>query len=472
MTRPLSPNAPLARVPYAAVGFLLLLVKVAIDASIARHYGRAYSLLFYVDPTSAPLLREDEVRGYWLALCYATVPFAAVGVLLTLRRLRDAGASPWLAAFFFVPFANLLFFLATALLPPHRAASRQVLRADQPFRAQDLVVETAPPKARSRPAAILYAAALGSVAALGGFAVSVGLLGRYGYGLALGTPLIAGFVAGAWVPRLLPGARITDALLSSFFTFVVTFSFVVVFALEGLGCLALFVPVLVVPALLGTVLGFAIGRSLPKREHALATGAGGVLLLVCFGAETLAPPSPHTAPMVETSLTIDAPPETVWPLLIRVDDMKPPVDLPFSAGIAYPLRATLDAEGVGAVRRCEFNTGTVLETVSVWAPPTRLRFVIDAQPDPLRELTLYRTVRQPHLDGAVRNRIGEFELVPLDGGRRTKLIGRSWYETSLHPTFYWEAYSETVIHAIHLRVMRHVQTRARAAELLAGEPPR
>ena len=47
------------------------------------------------------------------------------------------------------------------------------------------------------------------------------------------------------------------------------------------------------------------------------------------------------------------------------------------------------------------------------------------------------------------------------------LVGRSWYQTSLHPTFYWEAYSEKVIHAIHLRVMTNVKARAEAPGAVA-----
>jgi len=462
----LAPGAPLGRLPYAGIGVALSALKFGVDALVARHYGRVFSIIFYVDPTSAPLLRPGEVHDYWLTLAYVTIPFVAVGVALTLRRLRDAGASPWLALFFFVPFANLLFFVATALLPPYRPATTSTLKATDPFRSQDIVIHT-PETPRGRAAAILYSAALGSVAALGGFAVSVGLLGKYGYGLALGTPFISAFVSGAFVPRLFPRARFSDAALACVFTFVVSLAVIIAFALEGLGCMALFLPLMIFPALLGTAFGFAVGKTLPRREQTAAIASGVLLLLVTFGVEAIAPAPPHEAEMVETALEIDAPPDAVWPLAVSVSDMPPPVEYPFDTGIAYPVRATLEHGGVGAVRRCEFNTGTALETVTVWDPPRRLRFTIDTQPDPLRELTLYRTVRQPHLDGAVRNRVGELELVPLDGGRRTRLVGRSWYDTTLRPAFYWEAYAEVVIHAIHRRVLGHVKARAEASPPIA-----
>src|SRR5262245_51461538 len=113
-----NPTVPLGRRPYALLGVSLSVLKFAVDWLVARCFGRDFSLWFYVDPTTAPLLRPSDLPAYWMTLCYVTIPFVAVGVLLTLRRLRDAGASPWLALFFFIPFANLLFFVATSLLPP------------------------------------------------------------------------------------------------------------------------------------------------------------------------------------------------------------------------------------------------------------------------------------------------------------------------------------------------------------------
>jgi hypothetical protein len=455
--------APLGRAPYAALGVVLTLLKFGVDALVAHHYGRDFTWLNYVDPTTAPLFRHGEMPAYWSMLAYTTAPFVALGVYLTLRRLRDAGASPWLVFFFFVPFANLLFFVATALLPPTRTSLVTTAKASEPFRAQDSPI-VIPGKPRGPMAAVLYAAALGSVAALGAFGVSVGLLGRYGYGLALGTPFIAGFVAGAALPRLLPSARFVDAFLATVFTLVISVGLVIVFALEGLGCLVVFLPLLILPAGLGAAMGFAVGREFPPREHSVSITAGMLLLGLTFVAEAAVPAPPDAAPMVETRLAIDAPPAVVWPLVVAVDEMPPPTEFPFLAGISYPMHATLDAARVGAIRRCTFNTGDALETVTTWEPPHRLVFTIDRQPDPLRELTLYRSVRQPHLDGAVRNRVGEFELLPLDGGARTLLVGRSWYETSLRPAVYWEAYAESIIHTIHRRVMTTVKRRAEAAD--------
>src|ERR1700722_2513988 len=107
---------PLSGLRYAAVGSALAVVKIAVDYAIARAYGHPYSVLFYVSPIDAPLLHPSADRAYFVALALAAAPFVALGVALTARRLVDAAMSPVFALLFFVPFANLLFFLTMALI--------------------------------------------------------------------------------------------------------------------------------------------------------------------------------------------------------------------------------------------------------------------------------------------------------------------------------------------------------------------
>src|SRR5450432_4260461 len=103
---------PLARGPFVVLGVVLFALKAAIDSRVSAHFGRAYSWFFYVSPMDAPLFRASEAPSYWLALWLVALPFIAIGCVLTLRRLRDAGLSRWFLILFFVPFANLLFFAA------------------------------------------------------------------------------------------------------------------------------------------------------------------------------------------------------------------------------------------------------------------------------------------------------------------------------------------------------------------------
>ena len=84
----------------------------------------------------------------------------------------------------------------------------------------------------------------------------------------------------------------------------------------------------------------------------------------------------------------------------------------------------------------------------------------------MRELTPYRGVHPPHLDGTFRARRGEFRLVALPDGR-TRLEGSTWYTLDMAPNAYWAFWADLLVHAIHDRVLAHVK---RLAE--ADYPPR
>jgi hypothetical protein len=119
----------------------------------------------------------------------------------------------------------------------------------------------------------------------------------------------------------------------------------------------------------------------------------------------------------------------------------------------------MDGSGVGAVRWCEFSTGTFREPVTVWDAPHVLAFDVTDQPPPLEEWSPYSRVHAPHLDGFFRTSHGEFRLVELPGGR-TRLEGRTWYSLDMAPALYWTTIADTIVHAIHRRVLDHIKVQA------------
>ena len=109
-----------------------------------------------------PLLRSLDDLRYWETLGAVAVPFVALGVMLTSRRLRDAGLSRWLVLLFFVPFANLLFFLVCALAPSRTPVTTVKLPAQPIYREgpQEIVL---PATERSPATAAWMAGLLGAV---------------------------------------------------------------------------------------------------------------------------------------------------------------------------------------------------------------------------------------------------------------------------------------------------------------------
>jgi len=89
--------------------------------------------------------------------------------------------------------------------------------------------------------------------------------------------------------------------------------------------------------------------------------------------------------------------------------------------------------------------------------------LLASAPRSLTEWSPYADLRPPHVDGGLVSKRGEFRLVALDGGRRTRLTGSTTYALAVAPEAYWRIYAEWLLHRIHERVLRHIAARAEAA---------
>ena len=104
---------PISRGLYAVVGLSLFLLKFNLDRLILNSPSWSISNYLYFLPGTLTLANTQYSPGL-LALA---LPFVAVGVWLTLGRLREIGWHAALVALFFVPFVNLLFFFALCIMP-------------------------------------------------------------------------------------------------------------------------------------------------------------------------------------------------------------------------------------------------------------------------------------------------------------------------------------------------------------------
>lgn len=424
----------MGRVRFFGLGFGLSILKMALDWGVFRIFGQSWSPLIYIHPVRAPLFHPASGGwGLWFALWAVAIPFLAAGAILTLARLRDADLPASLLGFFFVPFANLLFFLVVSLVPgrePH---------VHEPLRARPVSGTTA----------FWVAAMGGAIMFLGIMAVSVGMLKEYGMALFLGAPFLSGLTVARLLARLGPGAKPAyRAAGAALIAAALATAVMIAFALEGLVCILMASPLVAILALLGAIIG-SLSYTLPRGATA---GSFALLPLLMLMDRSAAPP-PMRA--VTSEIIVNAPPDKVWNEVIAFPPLPPAREWIFKAGVADPLRAEIQGSGVGAVRHCIFSTGAFVEPVTVWEPGRRLAFSVASQPDVLRELTLWAGPRPPHLDDYLLCRSGEFILEPLPGGR-THLIGRTYYQLQMGPQAYWGLWSDAFIHRIHLRVLRHV----------------
>jgi uncharacterized membrane protein YhaH (DUF805 family) len=442
---------PVGRRAYVASGVGLMALKYGADAILVYLTMHVFwSPFSYLNPLYSLRTRSFHGGPTWLfaTMTVFALPFLWVGVTMSVRRAVDAGAAAWVGLLFIVPLANYFIMILLCVLPS-RAGTRWHPEPRSIYRGSDQ-----PPPSLHIDSG-LKSALLGVAGAVGvGLAmvwISVYALGLYGASLFVVTPFVMGALSAFLYNR--PYARALGAtLLVALASCVLAGSAMMLFALEGFICLLMAFPI----AAGITVLGALVGRSIAVHTHTSTSRSAAVALVLpaLAGAEAQLPAPPLHE--VISTIDIDAPPERVWPNVIGFSELPPPAEWLFQTGIAFPMRARIEGEGVGAVRHCEFSTGPFVEPITRWEPGKRLSFDVASQPPAMKEWSPYRAVHPPHLDGSIRSKRGEFRLIALPGGR-TRLEGSTWYELSMYPEAYWAVWSDGMIHAIHERVLAHVK---------------
>jgi uncharacterized membrane protein YhaH (DUF805 family) len=433
-------SEPVGRRAYTASGFGLMLFKYGVEAWVIWVFaGRVLSPLAFVNPvwTSREELLQSAPTWLPAAFFVWSLPFLWIAVSMSVRRMADAGRSPWLGMTVLIPVLNLVFMVLMCCEPasPGDGWNRErVVPSEQ---------------ARAKGAAL----AVGVSLLVGGAMLwtSVYLLSTYGASLFLGTPLVMGATAAYLYnrphPRSWPSS-IGVGLAAVFFAGVA----LLLFALEGVICVGMALPLMLPVGIMGGALGKAIADA--TRRPSLELAAVVIVLPLLAGGESLVVRS--TEFVVTSAVDIDAPPATVWHNVVEFPDLPAAREWYFRLGIACPQRARIVGQGVGATRYCEFTTGAFVEPITHWDAPRRLAFDVAKQPDPMFELSPYRDVHPPHLEHHLSSRRGEFLLIALPDGR-TRLEGRTWYTFEMFPQGYWTLWSDALIHRIHVRVLEHIK---------------
>jgi hypothetical protein len=279
--------------------------------------------------------------------------------------------------------------------------------------------------------------------AIAGILVFAGWLlmqnGVYGFSLFLLLPMLAGG-AGA-VLRHARNAR--QASFLGMQTACLGCLLFLLLGFEGLFCVAMSLPLAAPFGALGGYLAHQLKQ--PRQARFMLALAPAALGWDIFA-------TPPVRPVV-TTIEIAAPPQIVWKNVVEFPDLAPPTEWYFRAGLAYPQRARI----VDGVRYCEFSTGAFVEPITTWEEPRLLAFRVTENPPPMQELTPYGHVDPRHLHGFMESKRGQFRLIPVDGGRATRLEGTTWYRHGLWPDVYWRLWSDAIIHRIHLRVLNHIR---------------
>jgi hypothetical protein len=448
-------NGTIDRGTYAVVGVVGFALKHNLDRLVATLvFHRPWELFNYLVPmrdvARITALRSSDAV-FLESLVALSLPFIWIGVALTIKRLRHANLPLGLVVLFFVPFLNLLFFLWLCLVPAPRPATTD--RAMRPVK-DSWWTRVLPESALGSAAiSVLLTVPIG----LGLVLLSTRVLVNYGWGLFVALPFTMGFGAaliyGLRQPRSL-GTCVGVACLST----ALLGAALLGVAVEGVACLIMAMPIALPLSAIGGTFGYLVQRRRLLDQGNPAFVSMTMLLIFVPGvqwAEHVAAPVPSVY-VVRSSIDIQAPPEKVWKQVVAFAEIPPPREWMFRAGIAYPIRAEILGSGPGAERHCVFSTGAFVEPIEVWDEPRLLKFSVTSNPAPMEEWTPYSHIETPHLHGFLVSNGGQFLLTALPNGG-THLEGTTWYRHSLWPAEYWRVWSDEIIHAIHMRVLRHIR---------------
>jgi uncharacterized membrane protein YhaH (DUF805 family) len=444
-------DGQVGRARYLGTGLVLLAVKHNLDRLLAYMFGYRWSPISYwvfISPTGGIKALTPDDQMFYVVLLLFAMPFMFIGTAMTLQRLRDAGLPLWLVMLFYLPFLNLIFFAILSVIP-----SRQTVPEGSKFASKigRLIPES---EFGSAVFGILVTALLAVLETV----LSTNGLGQYGWGLFVGIPFFLGLnstmIYGFHRPRSL-GRCLLVALLSIALVGLA----LIAFAIEGIICLAMALPISIPIALFGGAIGYVLQKRLTLSTSTLRVAS--VFCLLLPGMFLLEYTVGETAPMYEqkTSIVIKSDPQTVWKHVVSFSELPPPTEAMFKTGIAYPIRAEMHGHGVGAERHCVFSTGAFLEPITVWDEPRLLAFDVAGQPPAMEELSIYRNVHPPHLENYFLAKRGQFQVTALPDGA-TLLEGTTWYQNRYWPAAYWHLWSDHVIDGIHTRVLLHIKNLA------------
>ncbi len=198
----------------------------------------------------------------------------------------------------------------------------------------------------------------------------------------------------------------------------------VLFALEGLVCVAMASPLLLAAAMIGAALGKLIKHLLRRRNYHSAALAPLLAVASIFAAGKTEDHfgSKTRLEVVTSNIIVDASPDDVWQELMQFDQVNGATPLLMKMGLPIPQSCSTDGSGVGSMRVCHFDSGYIRERVTTWEPPYRLELAIEEVQLPGRHWLGFEQAT--------------YTLKPLEHGRT--LVTRSTTITSmLRPAWYW-----------------------------------
>ncbi len=447
MKSPFRFQGAIAPAPYLVASFSLLVVQYLMRGLVFAFHGHmAVGFWSLVQPVFVvglgSWIEPSWHSDHWLLLLALIVDVVVAWLLLALaiRRARTADLSLLIACLAIVPIIQVPVFCWLGWSATRESAGAPVVNNRVPFEVA----------LKGLIAGLIITVVLEVLGTL--------VFRAYGYGLFLASPFIVGCVTayignrrsdlGFWgTTRLVMGACFLGCVG------------LLAVAVEGIICLVVAAPLIAGMAWLGGIVGRTIALKGPGATPG-RTAMSIVVLPLFFAVDLVAPPN-LAFDSVE-SIEVAANDKDVWDAIVHMGPIPDPPAAPFRWGLAYPMSGSIRGSGVGAIREGVFSTGVAYERVTEWDPAKHLSFIVLSDPPTMHELSPYRHVNAPHVNGYFRTLDARFTITTLANGH-TLLSLATRHELDLNPAFYWLPMTKWAIHTNKVRVLAHFAQQAEAA---------
>jgi hypothetical protein len=362
--------------------------------------------------------------------------------IVSFKRANAAGHSHWLALLAMIPTVQIGAAVVVSLLTPRRMADAE------DHKAADLQTD------RQQ---TLIGIASGMTLIVASVIISANMFGAYGMGLFVFTPLLMGFTTGYSVNSPQPRSKTRTGSAVTLAGMLGTIS-LLMFALEGFMCIILIAPLAALLGFIGGLIGRGVALLRNHPGHPLFSVA--ILPLVLLFDVALPPSVGMNA---RQDIVIAAAPDVIWKALTANRQVTREPGLVSLAGLAFPVASHLSGEGVGALRVGTFSTGEARERVTEWQPGRSLAFRGETHAPAMEEMSPYRVVHAPHVDGYFDTLDTRFILTPLADGR-TQLTIKSHHILRIEPVSYWKPIARWAIQQNMRRVLLEIGDHAVAVQ--------
>lgn len=271
--------------------------------------------------------------------------------------------------------------------------------------------------------------------------------------LSLGFLIVGPLAVGYLSVRVFPEPTWAETLGPPCASCVLMAAFAAAIGWEGMICIVMALPVMLVAATLGGI----AARLLPRSRTAAA-----VVVVLPFVVAPIEAMLDTGAEIHETATRIEirSPESTVWTNIVQVPPIGEGEFRPrfiHKIGFPRPLAALSEGEGVGSIRTATFVGGvTFVETVHDWNRNRDLAFSIRALTDRIPAVTLdeHVTIGGPYFDVLD----GRYRIEPL-GDDRVLLHLTSRYRLSTGVDFYAAPWCDYVMRNIQETILEVIRDR-------------